>query len=42
MHRRIEGKIKTGTLRQHVFGEWTVSFSCEVAIELRAITEKSL
>lgn len=32
MHRAIEGKIKTCTLRRNASGDWDVSLSCEVEI----------
>ena len=31
MHRPIEGKVKTVTIRQTRTGKWQVSFSCEIA-----------
>ena len=40
--RPVEGKIKTCTLRKNASGEWTVSFSCKVAIEPRVIAEESI
>jgi putative transposase len=42
MHRPIEGKIKTCTLRRNASGDWTVSLSCEVQVEPKAINEKSV
>jgi putative transposase len=33
MHRPIEGKIKTCTLRRNASGDWDVSLSCEVNVE---------
>jgi len=33
MHRLIDGKIKTCTLRQTASGDWDISFSCEVDVE---------
>jgi putative transposase len=33
MHRPLQGKIKTCTLRRNASGDWDVSFSCEVDVE---------
>ncbi len=33
MHRPIEGKVKTCTLRRNASGDWDVSLSCEVHVE---------
>lgn len=34
MHRPIEGVIKTCTLRKNASGDWDVSFSCEVEVQI--------
>jgi putative transposase len=42
MHRPIEGDVKTCTLRRNASGNWLVSFSCEVKVEPKAITQEAL
>jgi len=42
MHRPIVGKIKTCALRRNPSGDWTVSFSCEVDVQPKAATDKSV
>lgn len=42
MHRPIEGKIKTCTIRRNASGDWTVSFSCEVNVEPQLANQKSV
>lgn len=42
MHRSMQGKIKTCTLRKTASGDWNVSFSCEMEIELKMPKEKSV
>src|SRR5262245_22474042 len=42
MHRPIEGKIKTCTLRQSPSGTWDVSLSCEVETNPLPKNEKSI
>ncbi len=40
LHRPIEGKIKTLTIRQSSIGKWYVCFSCEVETEALPPTDK--
>jgi len=42
MHRQIEGKIKTCTLRKNASGDWDVSLSCEVEIEPSAPKQEAI
>jgi putative transposase len=40
LHRPIEGKIKTCTLRKNPTGSWDVAFSCEVEKQPQALKEE--
>lgn len=42
LHRPIEGKLKTLTLRRHSTGKWYASFSCEVESTPLPISEKAV
>ncbi len=42
MHRPIEGKIKTCTLKRNATGDWDVSLSCEVKACLQALLEEEV
>jgi putative transposase len=42
MHRPIQGKIKTCTLRRSASGGWTVSFSCEIHAYPQPVSEESI
>ena len=42
LHRPIEGKIKTLTIRRDAVGNWYACFSCEVELEPLAANEKAV
>jgi putative transposase len=42
MHRPIQGKIKTCTVRKNASGDWNVSFSCEMNIEPLAPKQEAI
>ena len=42
LHRPVEGKIKTCTLRKNTSGDWDVSLSCEVEVWPKAPKEEAI
>ena len=42
LHRPVQGKIKTCTLRRNASGDWDVSLSCEIEVQPRVPREEAI